>query len=1735
MARIQGYTEDDLDVLITEFEGVVEASLRRVAEGVASNLRPAIVAASSAGLGPVDVMIAEQLWQEEVDGVITPYIAQVYTGSAVQVAIGIGDSFPDDVLPGIPLVADEFAVTYMKTVQNRLSGVGDEVWEDIRNELLDGMHDGDSVEQIAARISNLANFEETRARRIARTEIHAASESGSLAQMEFMGYDKGTVTKEWVSTRDGRTRETHRFANGQTVEMTESFLVGLSHLQFPGDPTGAPGEIINCRCTTIFEVNEEPKFRCDGALVAATAGDSNFCVMPTPTADISGIAESLRAAIFTAFMAAKISPAWGGAKIFKVLQDVRQQVVVDHLTDFQLLQVIDHKYTGGAKGSFLGKFTEWVQTPAGQKATGGLQVPKPATHVVAPTNIQIPAPGPAVAPKPALTPPLDATGFPALPPVPPKPSVSDLTFTGKVFNTASKAQVWVDSNGQKWLFKPIAGQSYSAKFLTEIDIATSRLQSKALMQRPGIYSFTLDGKKGTLQSMFDSTDAFPGGSFDPLKLSAEDILVLQREQIFDWLISNHDTHSGQWIRTADGALIGIDKGQSFKFFPNDKLSWTYTPVTPLGVDKLTYSTMWKAFVDGKKIDLQDPTQGPLGDYIARLMAIPDDEYKDLLRPYFTSRVAKDGYGDVEQYLTMAVARKNALKTDFEKFYAKAVKARAAATPSPSPVKIAPKASPSAPVAPAPTLPTGAVTTGDLGDISGIDFGLKQKILAKWVELGNGKKVTPAWGGSKIWKLLQDLKTEPSGILPLSDISGLTHLQLLRILDEVGGFKGKPKTYEGVLVEWLESAAGKKAVPTVPHTLVKKAAPTAAKVATPTPSPPSAKVPSTIPSKFVGDEVTPGELSYWYMNETAPNSVGATWTYGGAQYRVILKMDSTGFTKAYIERYDPGISHWAEVKSVYNLTELYQYQLKAAAAASATPSVVPVTPIANAVKTVNGLSPGGDVTLSEIKLALQFPDWVDDDVLAIGTNFNSPGTEYRIIAKPTTPSGYVIQFKKSDKSYWENTAANLADAWVQVAKWKIPGSPGISPPAAKTLPTKIYGKAPGDDVTATELIQSKHLWEYDDVVAEADDAFTQAKWRVIIDEHGDFLIQFKAPTSTIWANTNHDLTSLPQNWKLTGDVLMGKKEKSLLPGKNFGDKLSPKDIWNLTWGVASPGDVIAYSWDDLTGTMYRIILNGDGDMEMQWQSPSGNWAPASIITDEQDLGVTAEWYAAHASYPSEIPDQLKVYVTPGTSPPTHVTKTTSMKKAPKKAKKAAAKAAPPSPPPPVKKVPLTGTATHFPGKIVGDLVPHDEILLHGSKYADGEIVATHEVKYYKGTDNERIIFVDGHLVLQKQTAAGAWKNEKIVTSSYQIYGQWKAGNGLAPKPQINSAKKFVAKQTGTASPPTKGVSHVAPTPSAASPPITADQLPTVDLSPWDATEQAEIADYMAGLNPSSDPTLIWGKLQQAKSHFAAKYKGKYLGLNEVEILRILDAANAAKKGKVDLHLIEVKIVNWLKSPAGKSYTQRRIDAPIAAPDIPVPMSAYTDYPTPPPVGASDYKVISVSEARQYDKESLAKYGGHSSTESSALTYYTGGAYTPINEAIRQGALGSYKARIYAAQRGMRPSTRPMMLHRGTTFLEFNDPAIVDYASLLPYVGRTYVNRGFNSTSVGGTAAFSSKSLIIEYEVPAGTPMAWVMDISQVPSEREMLLPTHMTYEILEVTKISSHQTKMRVRVLGPAIP
>lgn len=167
--------------------------------------------------------------------------------------------------PSHPLAVTltQHASDYLLTAENRLTGVGDTLWEAARAELAAGNLAGDSSDQLAARLREVfardgQQLGETRAETIARTETIGAWNNASLGTTRALPVDTRPGYKTWLCTMDRRTRPTHWLVDGTTVPLDAQFEVGDVLMTGPHDPTAPPEETINCRCTLVYSDDPEP-------------------------------------------------------------------------------------------------------------------------------------------------------------------------------------------------------------------------------------------------------------------------------------------------------------------------------------------------------------------------------------------------------------------------------------------------------------------------------------------------------------------------------------------------------------------------------------------------------------------------------------------------------------------------------------------------------------------------------------------------------------------------------------------------------------------------------------------------------------------------------------------------------------------------------------------------------------------------------------------------------------------------------------------------------------------------------------------------------------------------------------------------------------------------------------------------------------------------------------------------------------------------------------------------------------------------------------------------------------------------------------------------------------------------------------------------------------------------------------------------------------------------------------
>ena len=134
----------------------------------------------------------------------------------------------------------------------------------INAEVLQGILQGESMDKIAKRLRNVQEMNKTQAIRSARTIVTGAENKGRQDSYARAEADGIILQKEWLATNDGRTRHSHAMLDGAIVDQDKKFENGL---MYPGDPSGRPEEVYNCRCTLVAKVNGFKKVQVQKAMV----------------------------------------------------------------------------------------------------------------------------------------------------------------------------------------------------------------------------------------------------------------------------------------------------------------------------------------------------------------------------------------------------------------------------------------------------------------------------------------------------------------------------------------------------------------------------------------------------------------------------------------------------------------------------------------------------------------------------------------------------------------------------------------------------------------------------------------------------------------------------------------------------------------------------------------------------------------------------------------------------------------------------------------------------------------------------------------------------------------------------------------------------------------------------------------------------------------------------------------------------------------------------------------------------------------------------------------------------------------------------------------------------------------------------------------------------------------------------------------------------------------------------
>jgi HK97 family phage portal protein len=205
-------------------------------------------------MNPKESKSLDDGWEEE--------LAMIFSGEAERLVEFVSPGILSGLEEGYRLAAtmgldvsfqmsDPAVQAWLAQRANLLSVVSDDIFEEIRGLLRQGLDAGQSTEELAQAIRELYNeLGDARSMTIARTESAGAINAGQLDAYRKSGVKK----KRWLTARDEKVRPSHAAAAAQgAIPMEQAFVNGLVAPHQAGAPAD---EVINCRCTLVPVVED---------------------------------------------------------------------------------------------------------------------------------------------------------------------------------------------------------------------------------------------------------------------------------------------------------------------------------------------------------------------------------------------------------------------------------------------------------------------------------------------------------------------------------------------------------------------------------------------------------------------------------------------------------------------------------------------------------------------------------------------------------------------------------------------------------------------------------------------------------------------------------------------------------------------------------------------------------------------------------------------------------------------------------------------------------------------------------------------------------------------------------------------------------------------------------------------------------------------------------------------------------------------------------------------------------------------------------------------------------------------------------------------------------------------------------------------------------------------------------------------------------------------------------------
>lgn len=273
--RITEISREELDRLGDDFTAHVVSAIHATLRTVANDVTVRTTVDDLGVIGTRWARRVDDVLLDEVKSTFWRAVAVIHDQVITQLAqVAAADELDaaamDELGFEVPRITNELVEDYLVAARNRLVNVGNDVWEIVRGLLIDGMQAGDGVRDISMRITSATSLASPRAEVVARTELNAAANIASIAQVRALRLDG---TKTWEAVGDERTRPWHREADGQTVDISEKFMVGGEAMDQPLDGAGSAGNVVNCRCVASFDVLDNSVNSLDSESLIAAVSD----------------------------------------------------------------------------------------------------------------------------------------------------------------------------------------------------------------------------------------------------------------------------------------------------------------------------------------------------------------------------------------------------------------------------------------------------------------------------------------------------------------------------------------------------------------------------------------------------------------------------------------------------------------------------------------------------------------------------------------------------------------------------------------------------------------------------------------------------------------------------------------------------------------------------------------------------------------------------------------------------------------------------------------------------------------------------------------------------------------------------------------------------------------------------------------------------------------------------------------------------------------------------------------------------------------------------------------------------------------------------------------------------------------------------------------------------------------------------------------------------------------------